>query len=344
MVVGAPRPAVLVVDRHPGMAADGVVAARRDQGKAGHDPLGDAPVVLALAGVAPRPDVQPARRFHHLEVRPQVLEVVLVAFRSLEQGIDAHRVPVQEGDMARVDAAFHRLQVVALLPALGHEAMAVRDHRPLVLGERRLVLRRAHVRPQHPAALHQRVGLELDPRAKLRVVRLGRDLDALTRDVVLPAVIRAAQPVLLVPSEPERDPAMRAELVHQPEAVLAVSPGDQPLGKQLHPHRRAIALRQLGGEQGRQPVAPEQLPQRRAGAGARQQFILVRAHQPALFDIGEPGSAIRMEFTPDCEALAATARRLPGETPRSTGTRVPRQARPVRRRRAARRSASPCSP
>src|SRR5712691_3102480 len=107
--------------------------------------------------------------------------------------------------------------------------MAAPDRRPLVLAERRLMLRRARAGPQHTAALHQRIGLELHPRAKLRVVRLRRNFDALTRDVVLPAVIRTAQPVLLVAAEPERDSAMSAELVHQPEAILAISPGDQPL-------------------------------------------------------------------------------------------------------------------
>src|SRR5258707_11049659 len=45
--------------------------------------------------------------------------------------------------------------------------------------------------------------------------RLRGDLDTLSRDVVLPAVIRTAQAALLVPGEPQGDAAVGAEFVHQ---------------------------------------------------------------------------------------------------------------------------------
>src|SRR5262249_707171 len=48
MKVVAPGPAILVVDRDPEVAVDGVVGARRDHGEAGHDPGGDAPVIIAV--------------------------------------------------------------------------------------------------------------------------------------------------------------------------------------------------------------------------------------------------------------------------------------------------------
>ena len=40
---------------------------------------------------------------------------------------------------------------------------------------------------------------------------------------------------------------MRAARLHQPDAVLAVAEGDQLLAKQLHPHRRTVALGPLRG-------------------------------------------------------------------------------------------------
>ena len=52
---------------------------------------------------------------------------------------------------------------------------------------------------------------------------LRRQVDALPGDVVFPAVIGAAQAAFLVLAEPERDAAMRAEFVDQPDAALAVA-------------------------------------------------------------------------------------------------------------------------
>src|SRR6185312_8202005 len=88
--------------------------------------------------------------------------------------------------------------------------------------------------------------------------RLGRHFDALPGVVVFPAVIGAAQAAFLVPPEPERYAAMRAELVHEPEPALAVAKRDQALGEELYPHRRAILLGQFAREQGGNPVAAEQ--------------------------------------------------------------------------------------
>ena len=117
--------------------------------------------------------------------------------------------------------------------------------RELIFGQRRLLLRRSHIGPQHPAALHQRIGFELDLLAEAAFDRLRRHFDALAGMVVFPAVIGAAQPVLLVAAEPERDAAMRAEFVDQAVASLGVAEGEQPLGQELHPHRRAFVLRQV---------------------------------------------------------------------------------------------------
>src|SRR5262249_62075904 len=89
MKVVAPGPAILVVDRDTEVAVDGVVAARRDHGEARHHPGGDAPIVVAVLGVAPGADIEPARLLHDLEIGLHVGEVVLVALGALEQWIGA---------------------------------------------------------------------------------------------------------------------------------------------------------------------------------------------------------------------------------------------------------------
>src|SRR5262249_8097327 len=107
----------------------------------------------------------------------------------------------------------------------------------------RLLVRRAHIGPQHRPALHQRIGLELDLLAEAALARLGGDVDALPGHVVFPAVIGAAQAGLLVAAEPERHATVGAEFVDQSVSALAVAEGEQPLGEHLHAHRRTIILR-----------------------------------------------------------------------------------------------------
>src|SRR5947207_1841485 len=189
---------------------------------------------------------------------------------------------VQERNMAGIDAALDRLQVVALLPPFGGDAMRRRQMHPLEVRQRRLLRRRAHVGPDDAAELHARVGPELDALADAAVFRLGGQVHALAVHVVLPPVVRAAQPALLVAAEPERHAAMGAELVDQADAPFAVAERDQLLSQQLHANRGAVALRQLRVEQRGYPVAPEQLTHRRSGARAREKRIHLRGQLGAI--------------------------------------------------------------
>ena len=195
-----------------------------------------------------------------------------------------HVAGVQERDVAGIDAALHRLEVVALLQPLGVVAMRRRQRRPFEFRERRLQLGRPHVGPQDSAALDQRIGLQLDLLAEAAFGRLRRHLDALAGVVVFPAVIGAAQPVVLVAAEPQRHAAMRAELVGQRESALRVAPGQQPLGQKLDPHRRAFVLRQLLGVHRRNPIAAEHLAHRRARAGLRGERVLLRPEHGMLLE------------------------------------------------------------
>ncbi len=256
------------------MAVDRMVGARRDHGEGRHHPGGDAPVIVAVLGVAAGADEEPAGLLHDLEMRPHVAEIVFIALGALEQRVGAEVAAMQEGDVARIDAALHGLHPVAVLQPLGDEGLLGRNGGELPLRQRRLLLGRAHIGPQHRPALHQRIGLELDLLAEAGLGRLGGNVDALAGRVVFPAMVGAAQPVLLVAAEPQRDAAMGAELVDQAVVSVGVAEGEQALGQHLDPHRRALVLRQLGRHQGGQPIAAEYLAHRGAGAGLGQQVVL----------------------------------------------------------------------
>src|SRR3954451_15666708 len=143
--------------------------------------------------------------------------------------------------MGGVDAALHGLQIVALLRALGNETAAVRDLRPLERGQGWLQSRWAHVDPDNVTQLHAGIGLELDLLAEPALLGLRRNFDALSGDVVFPAVIGAAQPVLLIAAEPQRHAAMGTELVDDADLALRVAENDQSLGHQLETHRRTVS-------------------------------------------------------------------------------------------------------
>ena len=193
--------------------------------------------------------------------------------RALEQRVAVQAAGVQERHVAGVDAAFERLQPVALLQPLRREGLALGDGDELPLGQRRLLRGIAEVRPEHVAALDQGVGLQLHVFAEVARLRLARHLDGLAGDVVLPAVIRAAQAALLVPAEPERDAAVRAELVDQAVTALGVPEREEPLREDLDPHRRTVVLWKLLRQQHGLPVATEELPHRRPRTRLGQQFV-----------------------------------------------------------------------
>ncbi len=200
-----------------------MVAARRHHGEAGHDPRRDAPVIVALLGIAARADEEAALGLDHFEERLLVALIVGVALGALEQGVGLQRTRMQPRDVARIDAAFHRLQPVAFLPALGGEGLLRRHAGELPFRLGRPIGLVAHVRPQDVADLDQRVAGELHLLAEAALLRLGRDFDALAGDVVFPAVIGAAEAAFLVAPEPERHAAVGAELVDQ-----AHPPGRNP--------------------------------------------------------------------------------------------------------------------
>src|SRR5216683_3172467 len=124
-----------------------------------------------------------------------------------------------------VDAAFERLEPVAFLPHFRDVAMALRYLCPLESGGCRHQLARSHIGPDHPAHLGRRISRQLDLVAEL--LGLVHLIDAIAVDVVLPAVIDAAQARFLIAPEPQRGASVRAELVDQTDPALAVAKTDE---------------------------------------------------------------------------------------------------------------------
>jgi hypothetical protein len=185
---------------------------------------------------------------------------------------------VQEREVRGIECAFHRLRPVALLQALGDEAMRRRQRTDLEPGQRlRHSLARAKVGPDHLAGFAGRVCRDRDLAVVGRIRRHVGHLDAFAVGVVLPAVVNAAQAALLVAAEEKVGAAMCTRGLDQPDATLRVAERDQALAHHLHADRRTVRFRQLARQRHRQPEAPEVLAHRAAGTGAHQQLVLCAA-------------------------------------------------------------------
>ncbi len=177
--------------------------------------------------------------------------------------------------MAGVDAALHRLQVVAFLQTLADEHLGRRQAAPLDLGRRRLLVRRPHVGPHQAAALDARIGLDGHELAQLR---RRRHLDAAPVAGELEAVIGAADAAFLVAAEIQRGAAMGAELVDQPDLARAVAERQQLLAEDRHAHLRSVGRGDLARQQHRDPVAAHQVAHPGAGARAHQRLRHLPIH------------------------------------------------------------------
>ena len=145
-------------------------------------------------------------------------------------------------------------------------------HGRLDLRERRRDLARPHVDVDQPGPLQRPIGLRPHPLGKPMARRQVRLVQAIAVDVELPAVIAAADAVLLVAAEEERRAAVRAAMVHDADATRAVAERDQLLAQQHQPHGITVGL-ELRGHKGRNPELPHQVAHRGAGPDARQDLV-----------------------------------------------------------------------
>jgi hypothetical protein len=174
----------------------------------------------------------------------------------------------------RVDADFERLQPIAIPVALERERIFLRgDEAVEVWKSRRLA--GAQIGEQHAALLHHRAGAQANVLAQAAARRLCRGVDALAIGVVQPAVERAAQAGVLESAVGEVRAAMRAMALDQPISILRFEK-NQIFSEDGHGLDRPLALH-LVHHRDRLPIAPKQLPRRRARADAGHQLVLLLA-------------------------------------------------------------------
>src|SRR5262249_50416644 len=135
-------------------------------------------------------------------------------------------------------------------------------------------LARPHVRPHDVAALDARIRAGPDLRLEIALRRLVGHVDAGALAVELPAVIHAADPLALVPTEEERRPAVRAVILDQPEAAGGRAKRDQVLTEEADPDGRAVRLRHLAGHERGNPVLPDQGADRGVGPDATEELVV----------------------------------------------------------------------
>jgi hypothetical protein len=183
--------------------------------------------------------------------------------------------------MRAVEITFHALRPGAALAPLGDIDMAFGRRQPFERGQRRLLVARPHIGPDHAVLLDAGIGRVFDLVLELRLRRLVRHVDAIAVEVVCPAVIPAAQSASLVLAEEQRRTAMRAMLGQQPDLALGRADSDQILGHEAHANRRAAGL-ELARQQHRRPITPQQLTHHGAGTGLRQQLMIFELHRNTL--------------------------------------------------------------
>jgi hypothetical protein len=165
---------------------------------------------------------------------------------------------VQEAEMRGIDLALERLQVIAAALDEAHTDLVVGNIQDFERRQRRRLGARPHIDPDESGALDRLVGPRLHLVLEVLMRRHARHVDAVARDVELPAVIDAADPAFLVASQEQRRAAVRAAVVHHADPACAVAKRDQLLAEQHQANRRAVG-REFRGQRRRNPVMPHQL-------------------------------------------------------------------------------------
>src|SRR5581483_10767710 len=141
---------------------------------------------------------------------------------------------VQEARVGRIDIAFQGLQVVALHEILADVAMAGRHAGPFQLRHFGLEVWRAQVGPDEAASLLAGVSCQADVVLEAELRWFGGLIDAVPRDVILPAVIDATQAAVLVAAEEEVSAAVGAVAVDEADLAVAVAEGHQLLAEDVN--------------------------------------------------------------------------------------------------------------
>jgi len=123
---------------------------------------------------------------------------------------------MQKRQMRGIAFAFEPLKVVAFEQTLGDVGLIQRNLCPFVVGKERHLGARAEVSIDHAAGFVGRIGRVTKFFSKITVARLRRGIEHITLDVVLPAVIDAAQPAFFIAPVKKRRATVRAVLAIKP--------------------------------------------------------------------------------------------------------------------------------
>src|SRR5262245_43303764 len=201
---------------------------------------------------------------------------------------------MEEAQVRGIDVAVDRLQPTALaVDQRDVSIVGIGGDGGFDLRERRCLGALTHVDENHPAALGGLVRLGPHTGGIFCLVRQVGLIEAIAVDVELPAVISAADSVILIAAEKQRRQAVRAAMIHDADTAGRVAERDQLLTEQHQTHLRAVGL-ELRGQTGGNPELPHELAHWRVAADAREEFVFGFADHlasPALFLIGTSGSS-----------------------------------------------------
>ena len=132
---------------------------------------------------------------------------------------------------------------------------------------------RAEVGEDEAAECLHGVRLQLDPAGERGVRRLSGHFQTLAGLVIQPAVVRAAEPVLLGDAKEQVHPAMGARGVDEPQLATRVTVEDEILAQEAN--RFGRVLLQLCQPGDGLPVAAHQLAHRGSGTNLGQSIVLL---------------------------------------------------------------------
>jgi len=237
--------------------------------------------VTAVAGKDPLfLNPRPGGMHHQLEIelvqRPIVIRSLVAAAHS--QGMGMKII-----GMDRIHRVLHRLQPVAaqgLINLQFSHSIPAREHVPS--GQQRFFLRRSQVGEQEPRQFLHGVRRLRDFIFETGLGIFERLFQTLAAGVVLPAMIGAADAILLDKSVVKRHAAVGAVLGD--ESVVAPA---SPIEQQIFPEDPDLLFwfffGDLGCRRDNVPVAPQQFAGRCTGTGACEQFVFFsREHGPVL--------------------------------------------------------------
>jgi hypothetical protein len=191
--------------------------------------------------------------------------------RHRKLGIDAG---MKRHDMETIDHVLDALQPIAVDVAGAEDFVALRVEEQVIIGEFRRWLR-PDIGEDHARDLAHGIGAL--PHLVLEVAEggLARLIEALALCVVEPAVIAAAQALLLDAAVFERGIAVAAMLVEEAKLAIAGAEQHEFLVHQLDDLR---LLAEMLGKHDRPPIAAQHVARRRARPDPRQRLVLGLFH------------------------------------------------------------------